>query len=261
MVGSPVNAQQEAVALWQFLEGRGFKPSVRMVARIMRDELGLGRRESLVREWLSTFSDASRVRPVSTKEASRMPLRAHSKVSLVSKPIIGAEPQSDSPAVQAALIPEAVKPVKKPAKPRAPYVVAECPYEDFEQIPTDDISELRAVAGDFAAHFANAGPDKVADHVGSYTTMLAKAAKMRRTVLEAWEACGKARLANGGAPLFKGLALRALDFLTYRPWNEAVPEPNSSDLLPTWPNGVPPVDPNFVDERPQWMIDEMNAAR
>lgn len=58
-MGPMANVQQEAVALWKFLESRGFQPSVRSIGRILREELGLKFREHDLRGWLSKFRDAS----------------------------------------------------------------------------------------------------------------------------------------------------------------------------------------------------------
>lgn len=49
-----VNVQQEAVALYLFLEGRGFRPSIRSIARALRDQ-GVQFREAELRGWLSAF--------------------------------------------------------------------------------------------------------------------------------------------------------------------------------------------------------------
>jgi hypothetical protein len=90
-------------------------------------------------------------------------------------------------------------------------------------IPDTDLEELRELAIEFAACFANAGPDKVGNHVEFYAKVLLRASKMRRTVAETWEAFGKARLLKSGVPLFKAQANDALNFLTYRPRNEPMP--------------------------------------
>jgi hypothetical protein len=93
-----MNAQQEAVALFKFLEGRGFEPSVRCIGRILRDpSIKLKCTESELRKWLKNFvASATQQRRTSTQEtstndaprrnadASPTQLRAHNKVSLVS---------------------------------------------------------------------------------------------------------------------------------------------------------------------------------
>ena len=86
-----VNAQQEAVALWKHLEGRGFKPSVRSIGRTLRDQ-GLRFTEANLRLWLDGFSSRRRRRPTqetSTADANRRNADAASRekdVSLVTKP-------------------------------------------------------------------------------------------------------------------------------------------------------------------------------
>jgi hypothetical protein len=50
-----MSPQQEAVALWKYLESRGAKPSVRQVGRLLRSELKLRFRETELRGWLSAF--------------------------------------------------------------------------------------------------------------------------------------------------------------------------------------------------------------
>lgn len=49
-----MNPQQEAVALYLYLEKRGFKPSVRSVSRALRDQ-GMRFREIDLRGWLGAF--------------------------------------------------------------------------------------------------------------------------------------------------------------------------------------------------------------
>jgi hypothetical protein len=86
-----LNPQDEAIALWRYFEGRGIKPTVRMVSRILRDELGLGRRESDVRKWLAGFlessRDASRTQETSVRDADGM--RPHARAVKVLVPKLG----------------------------------------------------------------------------------------------------------------------------------------------------------------------------
>ena len=99
-----MNAQQEAVALFRFLEGRGFKPSVRSIGRALRDQK-VPFRETSLRAWLEPFiksRDASRPQVDATgtqktstadaigtqADATGTRLRARNKVSLSSKPIL-----------------------------------------------------------------------------------------------------------------------------------------------------------------------------
>ena len=53
------NAQQEAVALFEFLEKRGFVMSVRSIGRMLREELGLKFREDDLRGWLAAHVKAA----------------------------------------------------------------------------------------------------------------------------------------------------------------------------------------------------------
>lgn len=102
-----MNAQQEAVALYLHLEGRGFEPSVRSIGRALRDQ-GLRFREDDLRRWLKPYLDQTRdasgtqasasgrtgTQKTSTgdavgrtdlrPDATRTRLRAHPKVPLVS---------------------------------------------------------------------------------------------------------------------------------------------------------------------------------
>jgi hypothetical protein len=92
-----MNAQQEAVALFKFLESRGFRPSTRSVSRALRDQ-GMTFREERLRLWLKPFRDASGThraekgtQKTSTRDAASTAadatgtrLRARDKVSLVS---------------------------------------------------------------------------------------------------------------------------------------------------------------------------------
>lgn len=93
-----MNAQQEAVALFKYLESRGVKVSIRMVARIMRTEMRIRVDDKSLRDYLKKFTAVApqseavapqqirtntAVAPQSTAPAPR--LRAHNNVSLVSK--------------------------------------------------------------------------------------------------------------------------------------------------------------------------------
>lgn len=67
-----VNPQQEAVALWQFLESRGAKPSIRQVGRLLRSEFKLHFTEGQLRGWLNPFrrdADAVPTQESRTNEA------------------------------------------------------------------------------------------------------------------------------------------------------------------------------------------------
>lgn len=238
-----MNAQQEAVALFKFLEARGFSPSVRSIARALRDQ-DVAFRESSLREWLAPFiqrRDASQSHAVATgtqktstgdavgtqADATGTQLHAHNNVSLASKLV---EPSDATHPQSPALF--LVEPVAKPAaasKPiktkavRAPYVPPPCPDDLPDLIPSGEPAALREMAVAFVASFANATGDKAGKHIGSYATMLAKAAGRRRTTAETWDACGIAREIDGGKPLFMGTCNRALDHLTFRKWDEPMP--------------------------------------
>lgn len=86
-----MSAQQEAVALYCYLEGRGFKPSVRSVGRALRDQ-GLKFTDTDLRAWLAPFrrsADAAPTQKSSTNDAAptqdRRSYAREKEVSLVSK--------------------------------------------------------------------------------------------------------------------------------------------------------------------------------
>ena len=115
-----MNAQQEAVALYKFLESRGFKPSVRSIGCSLRLQ-GLSFTEANLRSWLKSFvasptrADAVPTHETSTNDAvptqpdaKPTRLRAHNKVSLPSN-IAPSEPGT-----VVELFPDAPKPPPKP---------------------------------------------------------------------------------------------------------------------------------------------------
>ena len=70
------NPQQEAVALWKYYESRGFKPTVRLVGRALREQ-GMRFRDTDLRTWLDKFRtrpgrkpDATRTHETSTGDAT-----------------------------------------------------------------------------------------------------------------------------------------------------------------------------------------------
>ncbi len=254
-----MNAQQEAVALWKFLEGRGVRPSIRKVVAMMR-LADIPVNEADAGKWLAAFAAAS---PHPKTHRSKIPAQGqhgsstsnstpaaqiqHSEqhdnstrpaltrapnVSLVSKPVEPSDttyPQSPplflvEPVAKPAPPSKPVTP--KPAKPkavRAPYVPPPCPDDLPDLIPSSEPAALREMAAVFVASFANATGDHAAKHIGPYAAMLAKAAGRRRTTEEAWDACGIAREIDGGKPLFMGTCNRALDHLPFRKWDEPMP--------------------------------------
>lgn len=94
-----MNAQQEAVALYRYLEGRGFKPSVRSIGAMLRVQK-ISFTDTSLRAWLKDFAAAptqptaeppqkssTNDAPPPQADANPPRLRAHDKVSLVSKKV------------------------------------------------------------------------------------------------------------------------------------------------------------------------------
>jgi len=114
-----MNVQQEAVALFRFLEERGFDPSVRSIGKMLRAQK-LGFRDADLRAWLKPFIERrdaagpqaaapgpheslTGAAPGPQVAATGPRLRAHPKVSLVSnsRDSIESLPGIDVPTVRA----------------------------------------------------------------------------------------------------------------------------------------------------------------
>lgn len=127
-----MNAQQEAVAFWQFLEARGVRPSIRKVVAMMR-LAGIGIDEANAYKWLGSFAaraphpKAHRMKipaqgqhdpstpaaQIQHRDDTSPALYAGDKVSLVSKK----EPSAPAPALFDSA-PATVKPKKASPVPR-----------------------------------------------------------------------------------------------------------------------------------------------
>lgn len=190
-----MKAQQEAVALYLFFRSRGISPSLNSISRALRDQ-GIRFRETDLRAWLQP------------------------EVSLFSS-------ISSSPT------PRSSRTRSTTPKPREPWITPPVPDAVPDELP-DDPDELLALAGLFQAAFVGAKDSKKAARYDSLVAQaLAKVRQRGNTGPEAWEAYGKARTLNHGAPVFRAFAV--IDNLPPPRWakNGAQIEHSPSDDLPT----------------------------
>lgn len=165
-----MNAQQEAVALFRYFESRGVSISGRAIGRILREELGLKFRDGDLRQWLSEFSAAAKVRPECVPHEEKLrpdcgPAAAsrEKEVSLV-KPASSVEPLTGSKNARA---PKQGTLIAVPAARHARSWVAalidrgDAVYtKRLEEMTVDEIFTLAQL---FAYHFANCKTDERAN--------------------------------------------------------------------------------------------------
>lgn len=121
-VAGSVNAQQEAVALWRFYQGRGIKPSIRSIGRALRDQK-IRCRDADLFLWLSKFraaaviqAEAKTVTTGSTWQQPGSGFARAAKVSLPSKPLSSGSKEPSEPAPFFEMPPANVTPLRRPKK-------------------------------------------------------------------------------------------------------------------------------------------------
>lgn len=238
-----MNAQQEAVALWKFLEGRGFAPSVRSIGRALRDQ-GLKFRDQDLHGWLSQFREAAgKQREAKNEHAGSSGPQPGSgfaravKVSLVS-----------TKRKATALRQGAKAPMKQPALDLGADSVPEIDFDRRrlarppglpERFP-EPIDELRELAIVFTRTFTYCtNPEKIKRHLKYYTDTLAVCRTKGVLVATAWQAFVDAVVAQEGRPLFMGLAKTAIAYLPNgRAWRNGPIGPRVDSCGCPLPDGV-----------------------
>lgn len=230
-----MNAQQEAVALWKFLESRGFRPSIRSVGRALRDQKVRFREADLYR-WLEPFQS----REASRKQSPDDP-EAKIEITGSSTPEDGKQPGSDFARAAKVSLPSNPDPSDQRTPPKRSRRVKQQAFELGAETPPeidhdksrfsmpenlpeffpDPVDELREVATAFAQVFAYAKkPEKIVDNARKYTDTLAIMRQKGVTVAAAWQAFIDAVRSQDWKPLFGAQSKKALAYLasTRRPF-------------------------------------------
>ncbi len=218
-------------------------PSLNSISRALRDQ-GVRFRETDLRGWLRPFASrdsSEHLQPETRTQKSRTPdaidkttdatgtrLTREKEVSLFSNTSSSSSPSGTT-------TPRAVSRESSRAQtPREPWVTPPVPAAVPDDLP-DDPEVIVTLAEVFMAVFVVDSPKpKVRSrYLPLVAQVLTRARSRGNTGPEAWEAFGKARTVNLGAPVFRPFA--ALDHLPPPRWAKSEPreEHNPSDDLPT----------------------------
>lgn len=226
-----MNAQQEAVALWKFLEGRGLRPSVRSIGRALRDH-GLKFREDTLRKWLAPFAVASRTQPAKKRDAQNEHAGRNNddngtqagrdfaradKVSLISN----SDPTDRRTPRKRARMKQAAFQLGPASAPEIDYDKPSLSMPDGlpDEFP-DQNDELLTIAETFCRAFGGCKSEKaLRKHRAGYNTTLAGFRQRGIRVADAWQAFVDAVVSQEGRPLFGFQAKQAGAYLrgTRRP--------------------------------------------